>query len=111
MTFSTRLLWVGSLFVAHSLLLNGLEAIAQQISSTGSVSRDDLLWIRQQSGGILDDGRLVNAIPMQNVYGFCPQDGNWLHSLEFDPDQHIVLIVHNCELVGLDYRIRVAVPR
>lgn len=99
-----RCLWFSSLLVAHTLVIHGLEAIAQLVGSTERVSRSDLVTIQEWGQGLQPNGALNVPIRMENIYGYCPRDANWLHELEFDPDTQIVFIVRNCQLIQISYR-------
>lgn len=102
--FFKRLVWFSSLLVAHSVVMEGGGAIAQILAATENVSREDLATIRYWGEGIQDSGLLNRPIPMEDLYGYCPEDGNWVHNLAFDPDTQIVLMVRDCNLVQIDYR-------
>jgi hypothetical protein len=105
-TVVKRLLWAGSLVVAHSLVMDGLDAIAQLMRQADNVDRGILRWIQERST-VNPDGSLNPPIPITEVYSDgCPADGNWLHNLAFDPDQQIVFVIRDCQLTAIDYRLQ-----
>lgn len=93
---------------AIALLIMQSTAIAQQagiMRDTGNVSRAVLQFILRASGGLEPDGSLKTAISMERIYGYCPQSGQWIHALEFDPTTFIIFIVDTCQLTAIDYRL------
>jgi hypothetical protein len=107
----TALIWLANIALFIYLWPKGFPpeqpapAATAPTETSMPISRDSLRSILHWSGGIGNDGYLLNAVSVTQAYGSDVPNGTYAHPMEWQPEHSILLTVQDGYVIRLDYHL------